>query len=104
VSNGFGGAFFDLCLDLRSRCGIVDDDPELILADEEATRASLTIGVEGHSLNRKIADMPANNDADKAEKATRNLRSRHVRMGAVLHTTKRKHGPVTRKAPKSPRK
>lgn len=100
MANRFSGPFFNLSLNLRSRRGIVDDDAELVVVDEEAACCPLPIGVERDGLDGQITHVPADHHANKTEQATRNRG--HV-LGAVLHSRERKHGPSSRKGSKSPR-
>lgn len=70
MSHCFRSALFNLGLHLRGRCGIVDDDAELIVMNEEATGRPLPIGIEGDSLDGKVTDVTSDHDANKTEQAT----------------------------------
>lgn len=72
-----------LRLNLSFRGGVIDDDPKLIVMDEEAAGRPLPIGVERHSLNREVTNVTTNHNANEAEQTTRDRV--HV-LGAVLHT------------------
>ena len=87
MSDGFSGAFFDLRLNLGGRCGIVHDDSELVVVDEEPTCRPLPIRVERHRLDCEVTDMTPNNHADEAEEAACN---RRIILGAVLQFRKQK--------------
>ena len=101
MANRFSGPFFDLSLNLSSGCGVVDDDAELIVVDEEATCSPLTIGVERHRFDGQVTHVTADHHTNETKQATR---YGVAVLGAVLHTREGKHGPSSRKGSKSPRK
>jgi hypothetical protein len=91
MTDRFGGAFFDLGLDLRCGCCLIDKDSELIVSYEEAACGTLTIGIELDGLNREVTHVTAHNDANETKKAT-GLHLLVLVLGAVLHTDEPKHG------------
>lgn len=95
MSDSLGRPPLDLCLDLCGRRSIVDDDPKLIVVNEEPPCCPFPVRIEGNGLNCKITDVTPDDHADKAEQTTGDG---IVVLGAVLHTRQRKHGPVARKA------
>jgi hypothetical protein len=70
MSDRFSGAFFDLSLDLGGGRGVVDNDAELIVVDEEAAGGSLSIGVERDGLDGEITNVTPNDHANETEEAT----------------------------------
>lgn len=66
------GAFLDLSLNLRGGRGVVDENAELVVMNEEAAGQSLTIGVERHGLDGQITDVSADHHAHETEQTTRN--------------------------------
>lgn len=101
MAHCFRSAFFDLSLNLRCGRGVIDNDAELVVVDEEAACHSFSIGVEGDSLDGQVTDVSADDHTNETEQAARN--GSRV-LGAVLHTRESKHGPEARKGSKTPRK
>lgn len=96
VTDRFCGSFFDLSLDLGGGSGVIDDDAELALVNEEASCGTFAIRIERDSLNRKITNVAPDDDADKTEQSS------FVVLGAVLHTQETKHAALPRKGLKTP--
>lgn len=72
MANRFRGAFFDLSLNSGGGCGVIHDDAELIVVDEEPACHALTVGVEGDGLNGQVTHVSANDDPHETEQAARN--------------------------------
>ncbi len=67
MADCFCGPLLDLGLYLRSRCGVVHDDAELIVVNEEATGHPLSIGVEGDGLNGQVTHVSADHNTNKTQ-------------------------------------
>ena len=72
MANRFRGAFFDLSLDLAGGSGVIHDDAELIVVDEEPACCALAVGVEGDGLDGEVTNVTADNDPHETEQAARN--------------------------------
>jgi hypothetical protein len=67
VPDCFCRPFLNLGLYLRCGSGVIHDDAELVIMDEEATGYALSVGIEGDGLNGQVTNVSADHNTNKTQ-------------------------------------